>query len=148
MISRLGPKSRYPRSTRAPGAGSALAPPVFDFTPLGAVRAALDDDRSGDLFDDLFYDFFFRLFRSCLVKSGVAVTVRVACGIVEEETGACEPLALGLSVRERLARCFELFGELGYLVLEFFLGAAKRFRIEKSEEFVELNELLIEIGCH
>ena len=82
------------------------------------------------------------------MKSGVAVTVRVACGIVEEKTGACEPLALGLSVRERLARCFELFGELGYLVLEFFLGAAKRFRIEKSEEFVELNELLIEIGCH
>lgn len=110
-------------------------------TPFGAVRATLDDDRSGDLFHDFF--FYFWLFGRCLVKSGVTVTVRVTCGIVEEETGACEPLALGLRLRERLARRLELLGELGYLVLEFFLGAAKCFRIEKSEEFIELNELLV-----
>lgn|GEM_PF-3565113 len=73
------------------------------------------------------------------MKSGVAVTVRVVRGIVEEETGTCEPLALRLSVRERLTRCLELFGELRYPVLEAFLGAAKSVRIEKSEEFVELN---------
>jgi len=35
--------------------------------------------------------------------------------------------------------CLELFGELRYPVLEAFLGAAKSVRIEKSEEFVELN---------
>jgi hypothetical protein len=51
-------------------------------TPFGAVAAALGNDRSGDLFYDFF--FFFRLFRRCLVKSGVAVTVRVVRGIVEE----------------------------------------------------------------
>ncbi|MHB8060643.1 MAG: hypothetical protein ACYDHO_07420 [Gaiellaceae bacterium] len=45
-------------------------------------------------------------------------------------------------MRERLTRCLELLGEFGYLVLEVFLGAAKSFRIEKSEEFVELNKLL------
>gem|GEM_PF-2000439 len=33
-------------------------------------------------------------------------------------------------------------------MLESFLGAAKSFRIEQSEEFIELNELLFEISCH
>ena len=55
---------------------------------------------------------------------------------------------MSVRLRECLACHFEPLAELGYLMLESFLSAAKSLCIEQAEEFIKLNELLFEIKCH